>query len=417
MYWSCDDQAVLSLMSIETLRNQVIVANRHEGGLKIQPCLAVDPAWFASIQDDVGALLEKREPSDVMKPVHPSYWVRPFGNGATQHNLFNQNGSTSEYANPGAQDARYTFAAPELESLKRFFDPFESRVLTFRLNGLMPGSGLGAHEESIVSGDRIRLRFHLPIFTNPEAALLVDDEKFHFREGYVYFFNNGCVHSAVNQGKSNRYHLVWDMWLDEWIHENLLNLDSPATPCPQLRKLTSGEVTELNRGEKCSLDEYIIGTPTGELILARKRKAPDGTMKVWKTRLHQGADILVENTPLALGDGWYPLETYCGETFRWVNNDAVFTVAADNDGSELLSLELEPGPSMDGKPFVLQVLDCYDCEIKTAEFCGRQRLELTLPVHTGPLNTFRLRVKGGGAAVPGDPRILNFRVFQINSDS
>lgn len=404
-------------MSIETVRDRVIAGNRHQGGLKIQPCLAVDPAWFASIQDDVRALLEEREASDVMQPAHPSYWVRPFGNGATQHNLFNKSGSTSECTNHSAKDANCTFTAPELVSLKRFFDLFESRVLTFRLNGLMPGSGLGAHEEFIVSGDRIRLRFHLPIFTNPEAALLVDDEKFHFREGYVYFFNNGCVHSAVNKGDTNRYHFVWDMWLDEWVYEKLLNLDSPATPCPGLRKPTSGEVAELSRGEECPIDQYIIGTPSGELILARKRKTQDGSVAVWKTRLHEGADIVAENAPLGLGDGWYALEKYSGETFRWVNNDAVITVAADDDGSELLSMELEPGPSMNGRPLVLQVLDSYGCEIRTTELRSRQRLELTLPVHAGALNIFRLHVEGGGAAVPGDPRILNFRVFQIGSES
>ena len=72
---------------------------------------------------------------------------------------------------------------------------------------------------------------------------------------------------------------------------------------------------------------------------------------------------------------------------------------------------------MNGRPLVLQVLDSYGCEIRTTELRGRQRLEVTLPVHAGAMNTFRLHVEGGGAAVPGDPRILNFRVFQIGSES
>lgn len=403
-------------MPMETLRTQVMAANRHERGLKMQPSLAVEADWFAAIQKDVTKLLQERETSDVMQKDHPTNW--PFGRAATPHNLFNKSGVTSQYStgHSGATEG-CTFAAPQLESLRQFFVLFESRLITFRLKGLMPASGWGAHEEAIIKGDQLRIRFHLPIFTNPGASVFLDEEKFHFHEGYIYLFNNGCVHPAVNEGETNRYHFVWDMWLDEWVYEKLLNLDSPVTPCPRLRKLTSGEVAELSRGEECPIDQYIIGTPSGELILARKRKAQDGSVAVWKTRLHEGPDIVSENAPLGLGDGWYALEKYSGETFRWVNNDAVITVAAADAGSGLLSLELEPGPSMNGRPLVLKVLDNDGCEIRTTELHSRRRLEITLPVHAGPLNTFRLHAEGGGAAVPGDPRILNFRIFQIGSES
>jgi hypothetical protein len=405
-------------MSIEILREQVLAANRHEGGLKIQPCLAVEPGWFAEMQADVRKLLQEREASDVMLKSHPSNWVRPFGQGATQHSLFNKSGITSDYSSDhsGATEG-LALAVPGCESLKHFFAPFESRLISLRLNGLMPGSGLGAHEEAIVKGKQVRLRFHLPVLTNPGASLLVDDEKFRFREGYVYFFNNGCVHSAVNEGTTDRYHFVWDMWLDEWIYENILNLESPASPGPRLRKLTRDEAIELGRGEDCPVEEYIIGTATGELIFARKQRKQNGAVALLKQmRLHEGFDIASENTALGLGEGWYGLEHFEGERFRWVNNNAVIMIAAAEDGNARVSMEVEPGPSMGGGPLLLKVLDNFGCEIETLEVHSRQRVEFYLPVHGGQTNTFQLNAEGGGTPVPGDPRLLNFRVFRIDSE-
>ena len=74
-------------MPIETRREQVMAANRHEGGLKIQPSLAVETVWFAAMQADVRKLLLERESSDEMQSSHPTNWVRAFGQGAMQHNL------------------------------------------------------------------------------------------------------------------------------------------------------------------------------------------------------------------------------------------------------------------------------------------------------------------------------------------
>lgn len=82
-------------MPMETLRTQVMAANRHERGLKMQPSLAVEADWFAAIQKDVTKLLQERETSDVMQKDHPTNW--PFGRAATPYNLFNKSGVTSQY--------------------------------------------------------------------------------------------------------------------------------------------------------------------------------------------------------------------------------------------------------------------------------------------------------------------------------
>jgi hypothetical protein len=40
-------------------------------------------------------------------------------------------------------------------------------------------------------------------------------------------------------------------------------------------------------------------------------------------------------------------------------------------------------------------------------------VKLFVPVEAGKTNEFRLHVDGGGKKAPNDPRVLNFRVFEV----
>jgi hypothetical protein len=128
---------------------------------------------------------------------------------------------------------------------------------------------------------------------------------------------------------------------------------------------------------------------------------------------HGPADILA-SPGMQLGEGWGVLETFRNETFRWVDNDAqlILTPAKAEDGHLLVTLE--PGPSI-GRPMVLKTLDASGRQIDAVRVQRRQTVELLLPVDAGKPNEFRLHVDGGGKPAPNDPRILNFRVFRIES--
>jgi hypothetical protein len=64
---------------------------------------------------------------------------------------------------------------------------------------------------------------------------------------------------------------------------------------------------------------------------------------------------------------------------------------------------------------VLKVLDATGRQMDAVRVQRRQTVELLLPVEAGKPNEFRLHVDGGGKPAPNDPRILNFRVFRIES--
>jgi hypothetical protein len=123
-------------------------------------------------------------------------------------------------------------------------------------------------------------------------------------------------------------------------------------------------------------------------------------------------DIVNPNDALVIGAGWYPLETYDGETFRWVNNDAEITVQALSETQRQLNLDIEPGPGLESKPFELQVLDPAGKILSTIEVDGRQTINISLPT-LSQTSMFKLHIEGGGGITQNDPRILNFRVFQL----
>jgi hypothetical protein len=110
------------------------------------------------------------------------------------------------------------------------------------------------------------------------------------------------------------------------------------------------------------------------------------------------------------GTGWYPLETYAGQTFRWANNDAQIIVHANTTDHSKLQLDVEPGPGESGHAAVLHLVDSAGHEMGTAEVVQRQTVTFPLKASVRT-QTYVLHIEGGGTQIPSDPRILDFRVF------
>jgi len=128
-------------------------------------------------------------------------------------------------------------------------------------------------------------------------------------------------------------------------------------------------------------------------------------------------DIVEPGAGIQLGSGWGVFESYQGETFRWVENDAQILVAVTHTGMRRLDVTLASGPGLEGRDFVLQVRDPSGRQVAAVGVRGRQTVEVILPVDAVQHNDFRLHVDGGGKPTPGkDARILNFRVFRIDAD-
>lgn len=195
--------------------------NFNGAGPKALRLFRVKDELFDRLSGELKQLTERYSPSRVADYGHATNWTNPFG-AAVQFSLLNRSGrfddtSADHDLSLSGKSFHYAAEFPAVDELIRAFP----HAVNMRLNGMGQKSGLSPHEENVVhwcglKNPRrffVRVRFHLPIQTNPQALVLLDGQTFHFEERYIYFFNNGAVHSANNQGDRYRYHLVWDMLL------------------------------------------------------------------------------------------------------------------------------------------------------------------------------------------------------------
>ena len=57
--------------------------------------------------------------------------------------------------------------------------------------------------------------------------MTLDGDVHRFAPRTIYYFNQGCVHAAINPGGAPRIHLVWDLLLTRQVFELMFG-DTPA---------------------------------------------------------------------------------------------------------------------------------------------------------------------------------------------
>lgn len=65
------------------------------------------------------------------------------------------------------------------------------------------------------------IRLHIPIATNDNAFFCWDERKYNFVPGKVYLINTGTTHSTINEGNSERAHIISHPANVSWLLENL----------------------------------------------------------------------------------------------------------------------------------------------------------------------------------------------------
>lgn len=124
-------------------------------------------------------------------------------------------------------------------------------------------------------------------------------------------------------------------------------------------------------------------------------------------------EIVFDASPLALGANWYPYETYAGQSFRWVDNNAQVKLTEAQRRPWIMEAEVEPGRGLGGAPLQIDVRDASDKSIaQSSPTRGRAYVEFHLPAQ--PAGTMlTLSVQSRNAKAPNERRTLNFRVFGL----
>jgi hypothetical protein len=150
---------------------------------------------------------------------------------------------------------------------------------------------------------------------------------------------------------------------------------------------------------------------------AASNKRPEENFRIYCRKLESvpARTLLLRDVAFKgvhLGANWYSLERFEGQLFRWIENDAEIQVTPFAPEGADLVMTVEPGPGMGGSACHLQLLNAEGQPVAETSFAGRSTIRLPLPKPLKRDVSYRLHVEGGGApCTNGDPRILNFRVF------
>jgi hypothetical protein len=130
--------------------------------------------------------------------------------------------------------------------------------------------------------------------------------------------------------------------------------------------------------------------------------------------IHQLRTGTLPTDGILVGRGWHSLESWDGGQHRWVDNNAEIYITACSGDHSQLEIEVEPGPSLNGEPFDLLLLDEHDRQVGKARVNGLQKVTFDLPLTSERVHVFRLYTRAKGEPAPNDGRMLNFRVTSIN---
>ena len=233
---------------------------KHHSETRLIPCLRVKDSIMNDIEKEILILVKNFEISEKNTKKHGTDFTKPYGT-ITQSCLYNTTGNLLDFSTDYQMSKNEKFFFdPNYKNIHYIFKMFEQNLINFWLIGMSKKSGLSPHKVlSNNDGKKFRVRFHLPVITNSSAWVMLDWQKFWLKRGIIYFFNDGCIHTAGNDGNQTRYHLIWDCVLDEKLFDTILNVNNNNSPDPKLvSRISKEEIKDLMYSEPCEVTDYEI---------------------------------------------------------------------------------------------------------------------------------------------------------------
>lgn len=102
------------------------------------------------------------------------------------------------------------------KKLKEIFKTYKNPIITkLVIAKLLPNSNIPQH---IDNSEILRViqRIHIPIITNSDVTVKINNKQFNMEFGKIYNFNNTLLHSVSNNSNKSRIHLIID-YVDQTI--------------------------------------------------------------------------------------------------------------------------------------------------------------------------------------------------------
>lgn len=94
---------------------------------------------------------------------------------------------------------------------------FKTDLLSVRYLKLAARSEIKTHRDAdLIFWDGF-VRLHIPVITNPEVHFTIADLRFHMDAGACWFADFSKPHHVLNNGETDRIHLVIDCVVNDWM--------------------------------------------------------------------------------------------------------------------------------------------------------------------------------------------------------
>jgi hypothetical protein len=172
---------------------------------------------------------------------------------------------------PGLDDFADTPLLAELPYLALVLRSLPCELRSARLLSLAPGAQVAEHVDAHHGLEHGQVRLHVPISTNPDALLLIEERPYHWEPGQLWYGDFGRRHAIRNDGETERIHLV----IDCLMNPHLLNL----FPKPFRASLSPGSVLH-NRVPRVldpdELSSYRCQFDIPSIVIRSMAAEPDG---------------------------------------------------------------------------------------------------------------------------------------------
>jgi hypothetical protein len=125
------------------------------------------------------------------------------------------------YSDPTAKEFENTPMLQACPYFRDVLDAFKCPLRTVRLMRLTPGSRIKEHNDLELSVEEGTARIHIPVSTNAGVEFYLNRSRIVMEAGSVWYLRLSDPHSVVNNGDSDRVHMVIDAVVNDWIRDVL----------------------------------------------------------------------------------------------------------------------------------------------------------------------------------------------------
>jgi hypothetical protein len=101
--------------------------------------------------------------------------------------------------------------------LLSIFEMFRCPIETFRVHTLDAGASIQRHRDTCYSFEHGKVRLHIPVQTNEDVEITVEDKRIPMQPGECWYCNFHLEHEVKNNSNQSRVHIIIDCIVNDWL--------------------------------------------------------------------------------------------------------------------------------------------------------------------------------------------------------